>query len=214
MLDTQVPVHLSLCPKRNNHPKRQKCSKGPSSTSNFIHKLFQPLFANYEALHPVGVGLVSHVSTGARVGVAGSAVRRRLLVVVDTGGHLVAVAADGGVASSRRAKQLLAAGVGVLGLAATMLGLAAADGEEPEQTSAEGESERDPDSGQVPAVDSTTSSVPLSGSLDSANDDGGLDSSESSSDTDQGGSEAGDEPGDTGDDAREVGENTDNELGT
>ncbi|KAI6769907.1 hypothetical protein HG530_004536 [Fusarium avenaceum] len=145
-------------------------------------------------LGTVRVGLVGEVGTGSAAGVARSTVLRlSLVVVVEASLHLVVV-----VERSVRAvlasttEKLLAVGSAVLLVLASALGLAAADGEHPEETGSNGEGGGNSDASKESTVD-----VALNTNDRGDNENGGNTS---------------DDPGQAGENARAVGEDAKNDL--
>lgn len=130
-----------------------------------------------------------------------------LVVVALAAGHLV-VTADGVVAG---------AGDELLAIAAALLAvvrLAAADREEPEQTSGEGECETDPDTGEEVAVEATLNTVRLADGLDGADDDDSHSSGETGGGEREEDGHNADQSGEARDDSCAVGEDTNQQLDT
>lgn len=165
-------------------------------------------------LGTVRVGLVAKIRAAARV------VRGRVavvlavcgleLVVVAGVGHLVVVA-DGVVGTGRR--NLLRVDAATA-LAAVVVGLAAADGEEPEQAGDNGEGGTDPDADKEVGVDGAVDAVLLSRGLDCADDNnshGGGETSSNNTEDDGGNTN---QPCQAREDASAVGKNSKDELST
>lgn len=170
--------------------------------------------ARTPALGAVRVGLVGEVGAGSTAGVAGSAVLGLglVLVVVEARGHLVVVA-QGSVAARGAAQELLAVRLAVLAaLVAAALGLAAADGEEPEEAGTDGKGDGDPGHGEEGVVDMALDPVELGRALDDADDsashegrgEGGTERYDSG--------EASDDPRQAGEDTRAVGKDAQDNL--
>lgn len=155
------------------------------------------------------VGLVRKVRAARAGGEAGS-----------TRG-VASLLAQGSVAAGSKAargQQLLAVAVEgagavvvVVGLLA-LLGLAAADGEDPEETGTDGEGGADPDDGQEAAVEVDLGAVEVLGALDDAGDDGDGGGGQGAGNDDEDGGDDGLEPGQAGDGAGEVGEDANEQL--
>jgi len=161
------------------------------------------------------VGFVGEVRTGSTAGVARSTVLRLgLVVVVVAGLHLVVVTERSvrAVLVGSTTEELLAIRSAVLVVAASALRLAAADGEHPEKTSSDGESGGNRDAGEEAAVDITLDTVELGCALDSTNNCTSKDTRKYDSGDNESGCNTSDDPCQAGEDARAVGEDTENNL--
>lgn len=170
------------------------------------------------SLCAVGVGLVGQVGAAVAGGIA-SLLAVRVVVAGMVRGlllesrHLVVVSKRGIAA---RGDELLAVAVAVAvaSAASTVLGLAAADGKDPEEVGAESKRGGDPDGGEETSLKGTLDAVDLGGGLDGA-DDGGRDArGETSGGKDDNGGDAGNKPGEAGGGAGAGGEDTDDQFKT
>lgn len=127
------------------------------------------------------------VSTLVLVGVVVAA-------IVVAAGHLVVVGKR--AIGTTIGNELLVIRIQIsLATTATVLGFAAADGENPEEAGAEGESRGDPNGGEESGANVSFDAVEFVGALDSADNDGSRGSGKTGSNANQDGGEAGNKPG-------------------
>lgn len=153
------------------------------------------------------VGLISHVRPLCVVGESGSGVGLLVVVAVP---RVVMRILKGLVGTS--GDGLLAISTALGSAAASVVGSAAADGEEPEESSTEGEGSRSPDEAEVGAVERSISAIDSSGTLDGTNNDDGGCGRQAGGGENSYGRDTGNEEGDARSNARAGGEKTDEDL--
>lgn len=134
------------------------------------------------------------------------------LVVVRVTAHVVVVAAADGVVAARGYELLVVVAAAVLA-AAAVLGFAAADGEEPKETSGDGEGGADPDADEEVGVDGGADAILLGTGLDGTDDDGTHGGGETGGDDAQHDGGETDEPRQARDNAGAVGKDAEEKLG-